>query len=220
MEVRKDIYLKAALVAIALFAISLSVGYYVEAQNYSALENKLSDIEDSTQTAMLVNLFMQTHDSTSMCPALESELNDVEAETYAVYSQLEQNKGANILTNYDALRKKYFLMNVRFYLMLRAYKQSCANTALKPILFFYDSQNDCPSCVAQGKVLDSLRQKCENYKVYAFPNDVPDIRMIKAFKTNYHITTAPSLVINDETLNGLQSEQQILSKAACQARIA
>ena len=212
---KKSIYLKAALATLALFVISISVGYYVEAQNYSALETKLADIEDSTQTAMLVNLFMQTHNSSSMCPALETELSEVEKETYAVYTQLEQNKGTNLLTNYDSLRKRYFLMNMRFYLTLRAYKQSCADSNLQPILFFYNSQNDCPECVAQGKVLDSLRYSCSNYRVYAFPNDVEEIRMIKTFKAYYQISSAPSLVVNDKTIAGLQSEPQITALAPC-----
>jgi len=215
MEVKKGLYLKAALAALALFIISVSVGYYVEAQNYSALETKLADIEDSTQTALLVNLFMQTHNSSSMCGALETELSDVERETYAVYTQLEQNKGMNILTNYDSLRKKYFLMNMRFYLTLRAYKQSCADSNLQPILFFYNAQNDCPECVAQGKVLDSLRQRCSNYRVYAFPNDVEQISMIKTFKAYYHVSSAPSLVVNDQTITGIQSEQQVMARATC-----
>jgi len=215
MEVKKELYLKAALATLALFILSVSVGYYVEAQNYSSLEAKLADIEDSTQTALLVNLFMQTHNLSSMCNALETELSEVEKETYAVYTQLEQNKGSNILTNYDSLRKKYFLMNMQFYLTLRAYKQSCNDSVLQPILFFYNSQNDCPECVAQGKVLDVLRQRCSNYRVYAFPNDVEEIRMIKTFKAYYHITTAPSLVVNDQTITGIQSEQQVIARATC-----
>ncbi|MEW5955741.1 MAG: hypothetical protein AB1626_04375, partial [Candidatus Micrarchaeota archaeon] len=218
MAVKKGLYLKAALATLALFIISISVGYYVEAQNYSSLETKLAEIEDSTQTALLVNLFLQTHNASTMCPALETELSEVEKETYAVYTQLEQNKGSNILTNYDALRKRYFLMNMRFYLTLRAYKQSCGDSNLQPILFFYNSQNDCPECVAQGKVLDGLRQRCSNYRVYAFPNDVEEIRMIKTFKTYYRISSAPSLVINDQAMPGIQSEPQVQARAPCMQR--
>ncbi|MGB9577454.1 MAG: hypothetical protein ACPL4N_03095 [Candidatus Norongarragalinales archaeon] len=210
--------MKAGAIAIALFAVSVALGYFIETQNYSSIDKQLSQIEDNAQSAVLLNLFLQTHKTQRTCAALESELTDVENEAYSLYLQLEQNKDVNVLTNYQALRQRYFLTNMRFYLTLLSYKQNCPSSDLQPILFFYSAQNECPECVTQGKVLDALRAKCANYKIYSFPADTDETKMIKTFKKYYGITATPSLVINDEVLAGAQSEATITALAPCKTK--
>ena len=215
MEMRKDILAKAALAMVVLFAVSLYVGYAIEADNYSKVEDRINSFQDELENALLFTMFLQTHnDTASVCSALRTQLEDSAQRTYDVYGELEQSQGG-VFRQYETLRRKYFLANMRFYLMVRQYGQACNDSSLEPILFFYSTQSDCPTCAAQGKVLDDVRAECPDARVYAFPADVEDVSMIKAFKSYYNITATPSLVIDDRTYSQPLGKDAIKQKIGC-----
>lgn len=216
MEVNRQLLIRAALLTLALFAVSLVIGYKIESDAYAKTESHISQLEDGLQTSLLFLMFMETHnESGAMCPVLKTQIDDAAAQAYDLYGVLEQGKGTDIFIGYDALRNKYFLANMRFYLMLREYMQTCNVTGLRPILFFYTAYNDCPACVAQGKVLDQVRAECPDARVYAFPTDVPDVAMIKYFTQYYGVRSAPALVINDQAYAEPMSREKIGELIGC-----
>lgn len=212
---KNQILLKAALVTIALFAASLYVGYSIESQSYTSTESKLNEFHEELESALLFSLFIQTHNqSESTCAVLRDQLDGSGQNALELYEELETNKGT-VFTKYDQLRGRYFLANMRFYLMLREYTQVCSDHELEPILFFYKTYGDCPSCYAQGRVLDTVRAECENARVFAFPADSEDLAMIRAFKTYYSINGTPSLVIRDATYDGMVETGRIKALIGC-----
>jgi glutaredoxin len=215
MEMKNGVFVKAAVAAIIIFAIALLFGYYVESQSYAYTEKQIAELNEGMESALLFSLFVQTHNqSESMCVVLKDQLDDAAQNTYNIYGALEESKSTSIFNQYDILRKKYFLANMRFYLMLRSYVQECDDN-LEPILFFYSTYNSCPECVAQGKVLDEVRAECSNVRVYAFPADTEDISMIKSFKAYYGIVGVPTIVINDEKHEGLANKAEIKELVGC-----
>ena len=212
----KSIFPKAALITLAVLAVSLFVGYTIESQNYAKTEGRIGQLEDGLETSLLFMMFMETHNqSDAMCNVLRTQINDSAQMTYNLYGEMEEGKATGLLVNYDTLRKKYFLANMRFYLMLREYMQSCGDPSLRPVMFFYSAYNVCPSCVAQGQVLDTVRYECKNVRVYAFPADVQDVPMLKYFAQYYGVTKTPSLVINDQRYEELMSKEKIESLVGC-----
>ncbi|MEW5996140.1 MAG: thioredoxin family protein [Candidatus Micrarchaeota archaeon] len=216
MEVSRNILAKAAIITILLFAISIFVGYQIESNSYAATEARLSDMEQDMENTLLFTLFLQTHNDSSVCTVLNEQLNETAQHAYNLYGELEESRSTSVFFGgYNELREKYFLANMRFYLMLREYSQACNDTSVKPILFFYSAYNDCPACVAQGRVLDQVRAECPNARVYAFPADVEEISMIKTFKSYYRITSTPVLVIDDQKYGTLLTKDQIESRIGC-----
>lgn len=215
MEVKRNILAKAAILTAILFAISIYVGYQIESGSYSQTEARIAELEEGIENSLLFSMFLRTHNQSSICPVLRDQLDETAQRTYNLYGELEESRSTSVFRGYDQLRSKYFLANMRFYLMLREYSQACGDYSAKPILFFYSTYNDCPSCVAQGRVLDSVREECPNAKVYAFPADVEEIAMIKTFKSYYGITQTPSLVINDRKYDSLLSKEEIKQLIEC-----
>jgi hypothetical protein len=216
MDMNKDVFLKAAVVIVALFAISMLVGYTIESDSYARTEDSINQLDSSLESSLLFLMFMQTHNQTgSMCNVLKSQLDDSAQRTYDLYGTLEQGQATDIFVSYDALRDKYFLANMQFYLMLREYMQTCGNTNLKPVLFFYNAYNDCPSCVAQGQALDAVRADCTNARVYAFPADAQNLSMIKYFTQYFQVNQTPALVINDQTYSQLMPKDTIETLINC-----
>lgn len=216
MDMKRDIFLKAAVVSIALFALALFVGYTIESDNYSRTEVRINQLDSGLESSLLFLMFMDTHNqSGAMCNVLKSQLDDSAQRTYDLYGTLEQGQATDIFISYDELRNKYFLANMQFYLMLREYMQTCGNTNLKPMLFFYSAYNSCPACVAQGQVLDAVRADCSNARVYAFPADAQNITMIKYFTQYYQVNQTPALVINDQPYSTLLSKDKIEALINC-----
>lgn len=215
MEVKKDVIGKAALLTALLFLASMYAGYHIESGKYAEAEARIAEMEAGIENSILFSMFLRTHSDSSVCGALKSQLDETAQHTYDLYGELEQSGSTSVFRNYDQLRKKYFLANMRFYLMLREYQQSCNDTELEPILFFYSAYNDCPQCVAQGRVLDSVRYECPGVRVYAFPADAEGIGMIGIFKSYYGIEETPSMVIRDRTYSGLAGKDEIKSLAGC-----
>jgi hypothetical protein len=212
----KKIFLISAIVAIALFALSMYVGYSLENDTYNKLNDKLTDMQDATENAMLFSMFLETHtNNTALCGTIKGQLDIAAQDTYNIYGSLEESKSVSIFKGYEQLRRKYFLANMRFYLMLREYQMQCEDTTLKPILFFYSTYNECPECVAQGKVLDTVRSECKNARVYAFPADSGDVPIISAFKSYYGISKTPSLIIGEEKLEALITKDEVKTKISC-----
>ncbi|MDD5096817.1 MAG: hypothetical protein PHY95_04880 [Candidatus ainarchaeum sp.] len=215
MEVSRNILAKAAIITAILFAVSIFVGYQIESSSYANTEARISELEQGMENSLLFTMFLQTHHDASVCTVLRDQLDETAQHTYNLYGELEQSRSTSVFRGYEDLREKYFLANMRFYLMLREYSQACNDTSVTPILFFYSAYNDCPACVAQGRVLDEVRAECPNVRVYAFPADVEEISMIKTFKSYYRITTTPALVINDEKHGSLMTNEQIEALAGC-----
>lgn len=212
----KRIFLISAIVAIALFALSMYVGYSIENDAYNKMNDKLSEMQEATENAMLFSMFLETHtDRSALCGTIKEQLDIAAQDTYNIYGSLEESKSVSIFKEYEQLRRRYFLANMRFYLMLKEYQLQCDDTALKPILFFYSTYNECPECVAQGKILDSVRYECDNARVYAFPADAGDIPMISAFKSYYKVDKTPTLVIGEDKIVTLLGKDEIKAKIGC-----
>jgi glutaredoxin len=216
MEVSRNILAKAAIITILLFAVSIFVGYQIESNSYANTEARLSEMEQGMENSILFTMFLQTHHDASVCNVLHDQLDETAQHAYNLYGEMEESGSTSIFfPGYGDLREKYFLANMRFYLMLREYSQACNDTSVTPILFFYSAYNDCPACVAQGRVLDQVRADCPNVRVYAFPADVEEISMIKTFKSYYRITSTPVLVIDDQKYGTLLTKEQIKSRIGC-----
>jgi len=215
MEVKKDVIGKAVLLTALLFAASMYAGYQIESVKYAESEARISELEAGIENSLLFSMFLRTHSDSSVCGVLKSQLDETAQHTYNLYGELEEAGSTSVFRNYGQLRKKYFLANMRFYLMLREYKQSCNDTELEPVLFFYSAYNECPQCVAQGRVLDSVRYECPEVRVYAFPADAQEIEMIRTFKSYYRIEETPSMVVRDRTYPGLVPKDEIKSIVGC-----
>lgn len=218
MEVKQTIFAKAAIGLVVLFAVSLYAGYTIESDNYSKTEGRINEFQSELENAMLFSLFIQTHNqSDSMCAVLKDQIAESNLQTRDVYMALEASKGG-VFTQYETLRREYFLANMRFYLLASQYKQECNDSSLEPVLFFYTTNNDCPVCAAQGKVLDTAVAECPNIRVYALPADVEQLSMIKAFTAYYAINATPSIVIKDVTYDKPMSKDEIERMAGCASK--
>ena len=177
--------------------------------------------ENSEVMLMLQSFSDHNNCSKKLCNIIKEQIDLINNEIYSFRSELEREDSASILNNYETIRRKYFMANARLLLLTKQYNRKCSGSE-EIILFFYESEKDCPECYAQGKMIDEVRESCSNVKVFSFPIDV-DMAIIRSFMAYYGIESAPSVVIDsaggeEKLFNNVVGPEEIEKHIECRAR--
>ena len=163
MEGKK--YFLAFVITAAIFATAFYIAGRLDARRIAdirvAQEQVSVDILSlETQFDLLGSLDCLT---LSDNPVLSEELNSL-ANRLSIAEQNLGNDNAEVVL----LKKKYSLLEIKDYLLMREISQKC--TKFKPIyiLYFYSNNGDCPDCRRMGDVLTYLRQTYPGLRVYSF----------------------------------------------------
>ncbi len=109
------------------------------------------------------------------------------------------------------LKKQYSILEVKDFILTKRIASKCKLPNIS-ILYFYGTKINCPNCIKQSYVLDVIRQKYPEIRIYAFDSSL-DLATIHAMKTIYNINEElPAIVLNGKTFSGFQSLDQILEK--------
>ncbi len=111
---------------------------------------------------------------------------------------------------FDLQLRDYFLTEVQFLLISQEIDQKCEKDNVKVIYFYDDDEND-----TQGKILDYIKKKLQNkVLVFSFNSAFKDEPMIDILLESYNITTFPSVVVENNVLQG-HTKVEPLFKAIC-----
>ena len=108
---------------------------------------------------------------------------------------IDNNKEVN------SLKKYYFLLEVKDYLLSRELQKKCPEAKVQSIVYFY--KDDCPACIKQGYVLSELKSRYPWLRIYSFDLDF-DFPIITTLSRLYevHKDEVPVLIINNEKHSG------------------
>jgi len=97
---------------------------------------------------------------------------------------------------YEYLARKYFLEEIRTYVLFNSLKETC-DLDKDTILFFYgpdDSESE-----TQGYVLDKVRNTSNNtVLIFSFNSEFEEESAINSMELYYNITETPTLIINED----------------------
>lgn len=133
---------------------------------------------------------------------LSDQLYDIAKRLDFMESQLGKN-------NEDVLQlKKYYsILQLRQWMFEERVQETCfENKSI--ILYFYNNKpGECPSCEEQGFILSYIREKYPDTSIYSF--DVrTESEAVQALVRRY-VDTVPTLVVNEEVIEGFQSRDAI-----------
>lgn len=104
-----------------------------------------------------------------------------------------------------SLKQTYFLLEIKDYLLMKQLTEKCN---IKPtfILYFYSSEKEsCEDCERMGYVLNALRDKYPDLRVYSFDYSF-DLEAIKTLTSIYKLKAElPALVINGVPYYGFRT---------------
>jgi hypothetical protein len=197
-------YLLVFLITICLF---LTAGYLSNYFNNRKI-NEIKSIQDKVSINILSSETQFSLLQESSCKNVSNSLLSLELEELGHKLEWsEQNLGNTNKVTY--LKQYYSLLQIKDYLLTKKIAKSCKVKSAF-ILYFYTTKDNCSECEKESMVLNSLRDKYPELRVYSFDYSV-DVSAVKALLSMYKIkdTELPALVIDDEVMTGFHSMEDL-----------
>jgi hypothetical protein len=196
----------AALIAALLFAAGLAIGYDLNSQRLTEIEQKSQEMIKTLQDFQLQFLFLDVLSKNASCPVLDQ----IMAYTVKNYEQIGAklaNKELEDYTQYENLLRDYYVASINYWLLAKKLEQSCGQK-YKTILFFISKSCDqyIPNpCDDQAFVLTYLKQQMgEELLIFTINSDIQE-PAIQALVNYYNITEYPSIVVDEKIYTGFQN---------------
>lgn len=202
--VRRQAYISIILLLIIVFAIGIIVGRIVSNPELSQVDNFIKQSEFTTESYLIEQELFAGMDKN--CDLAKLKLSALSEELWQLGKLLGTETARQDLgeANYNFLKRKFHLMQIKTYTLYHGLDQDCALNV--PVILFYYSQND-PKSQEQGVILDRLVNDL-GVKVFAIEyNYSQELRFLEEY---YEVSSTPSVVINFGTVRrGMTSYDDI-----------
>ncbi len=202
--VKRQAYVSIVILFVIVFAVGIIVGRSVSNPELSDVNNFIKQSELTTESYLLEQELFAGMEKN--CDLAKLRLSALSEELWKLGKLLGSETARQDLgeENYNFLKRKFHLMQIKTYTMYNGLRQDCAVDV--PIILFYYSQKD-PASLEQGAVLDKLVSDF-GVKVFAIEyNYSSELRFLEEY---YEISTTPSVIINFGTVRkGLASYDEL-----------
>jgi len=140
------------------------------------------------------------------CTLANSRISSLSEDLWEIGKILSPANSEQLLgkENYNFMKRRFHLMQIRTYIMFYRLKQHCSNTG--SVVLFYFSRDDDES-QKQGEILDQLVTDY-NIRVFAIEHNYSE--ELSFIQNYYEIKETPTLVVDyDDVLAGLSTYDEI-----------
>lgn len=109
---------------------------------------------------------------------------------------------------FDYMKRRYFILEIRFFSLLEELKQFCG-TDYDVILFFYSVEHQ--DSQKQGYVLDELVGRSKNLVVLSIDRDYEAEPLVGLLAHKFDVDASPTIVVNGQKFEGFVSKAQVES---------
>jgi len=210
-------YLLAASITIAILAVVFAVISFLDDSRVSILNRDIDTLNTQSESSRILFFYNQVFSPTenkAFCEVTNKSATLRSNEGDLFFSKLAEYEQANLLSNYETLKKKYILNRVELWLYTTLQVKTC-DTNFVPVLFFYSTKPPCPECLVQGEILEEIRNQCPNVKVFALATD-EGVDLVSLIQAQFNVAATPSVVINNkDVFSSLTPKEKILQKISC-----
>ena len=207
----KKLLVISLILTILVFSGGFLLGLSLDSTRISDLVENLNQNELSRESYLVESEFIKNVGG-NICDLSKPRVFTLSNELGTLGQLLTRYESKGIFrdTEYNYLKRKYFLLEIRTYSLFVNLKKECGYD-FNTILYFYD-QNE-QSSINQGYILDSLVGAQDDLHVFSFDRnfDEPSLNTLKIY---YNVTSSPTLIINDklkkEGLSSLDELKAIL----------
>ncbi len=208
MDERKKILWRSLFLTILIFAVGILLNHTFDTFRISIIEDVMIIHEIDSEAYRVERFFTETFGG-EKCEIMVSRISDLKKEIRKVGEDLGSYSRFSFFRqkDYDYLKRKYFLLELRFLALIQKLNKECDNPYL-PILFFYEIDQD--ESERQGFILQDLSKNYEQQLiVLAIDKDYKDEPLVSLLATSYNVTSAPTLIIDGTPYAGLKYEGQL-----------
>jgi len=202
MDERKKILLRSLLLTILIFAVGILLNHVFDTFRISIIEDVMMGHEIDSEAYKAEGFFTETFGG-EKCEIMVSRIADLKTEIRKVGEDLGSYSRFSFFRkkDYDYLKRKYFLLELRFLALIEKLNKECDNPYL-PIIFFYEIDQDASE--RQGFILQDLSKDYEQQLiVLTLDKDYKDEPLVKLLADSYNVTEAPTLIIDGKPQTGL-----------------
>src|SRR3989338_11443833 len=166
--VSKNIYIGALILTLIAFSSAFLLVKFYDDSKLNGVQQQVTEVQEETDEARLLFAFSQVFsasNSTAFCNALNYNSRVQMDKGYYLVRHLRELEQANLLSSYEAARKRYYLYNFELWLYTTHAAKQCGDSgdsSAIPVVFFTKTRTLCPDCIVQGEILDSIRSECTN----------------------------------------------------------
>ncbi|MBW2969869.1 hypothetical protein KY319_01975 [Candidatus Woesearchaeota archaeon] len=200
----KQTLLITILLVCVVFAAGITVGNLWKSES-TEISKTLRQSELDTESFLVEQELFESFETN--CELAEKRLGTLSEELWKLGKLLGAQDAKEKLgeENYNLLKRKYHLTQIRTYVLEKKLQQDCKSTT--NVILFYFKQNDGAS-EEQGKILDEL---VKQYPIHVFAIEFQYSKELEFLEDYYGINNAPALVINFEnTTKGLTTKDKII----------
>ena len=195
-EYPKKMFMISGIITLFIFLMGFLLGWSLDKYRENDVLQNLRINELNTQSYFLEKDFIKN--SENICEVLNSRIGNFRYLLNKIGSQLPSNEQKSIWQNeinLDYLKRKYFIAEVQFLMLLKDLKSNCGSPYV-PIIFFYTKDNG--ESQQQGYVLTWVNEIYkDNVVILSFDKDYEDEPLINTLKLHYGVKSDTSVIINE-----------------------
>lgn len=196
---QKSIFFTSLIITISVFSIGLILNYALDYARIDAVLGMIESHELDTEAYIVEEEFAEVFNQ-DKCYLMKEKTYDLKKELAKVAQDLTNYGSKSVFKkhDFDYLKRRYFLLELKFYSLISELRNRCASAPI-PILFFYEIDDDIST--RQGYVLDDINQIDEfrqKIVILSLDKDYEDEPLIDMLNIKFNITKAPTIIINDE----------------------
>ncbi len=197
VNVPKSIFWTSLLLTVLIFGAGLLIGTYFDSMRSDQIYEDLRANELDTESYLVGQSFWDTFGGDD-CEFSEQRLNSISFELANLGQYLNSYEKKSLFADkeYEYLARRYFLLEIKGYILFNNLKENC-NVTSDVILFFYSPEDS--ESEKQGYVLDKAVQRSNStLDIFSINKNYEGDESINTLLLYYNITTAPTLIINGE----------------------
>ena len=198
----KNVLLNSFLLTCLIFAAGILLNYGLDFIRIDAINTVMSGHELSTQ-AYLLEQEMAGLFGGNKCATMDVRISGLKEEIRQVGADLSSYSRFSFFKkkDFDYLKRKYFLLELRFFSLVQKYNQDCGRNII-PILYFYEIDQDASE--RQGFILEDVAKAFDKQIiVLTLDKDYKDEPLVGLLSQKYNVTVAPTIIFNGVKKEGL-----------------
>lgn len=193
----KKAFIISGILTLLIFFAGLILGWSMNNYREEDIFRNIRINELDTQSYFLERDMIQG--SNDVCQVLNSRIGNIQYMLTKISAQLPSSEESSFWqteANLDYLKRKYFIAEVQFLVLLRDLKEKCGSSYV-PILFFYTKDESTSN--NQGFVLNWVNERYkDNVVILSFDKDYVDEPLINTLKVRYGVESPTTLIINED----------------------
>lgn len=200
--VRTRIILSSLFLTILIFSLGILLNYGLDFVRISKIVDVMSKHELNTAAYLVEQEFTDSFGG-NRCEIMNARIAQLKEKIKTVGADLGSYSAFSFFKkkDYDYLKRKYFLLELKFHAMIEQLNREC-NHPYIPIIFFYQIDDDISE--RQGFILADLSKEYEQQVVVlSIDKDYKDEPLVQLLIAKYNVTTAPTIIFDNQKLEGL-----------------